>query len=540
MVMAWLARQARKFGALSPKREAAPGEIYTDAKPAGLNAPDPQSRDRMEMPPPRVPRQGQWRPGRVAVDRDYVAGTPGPHYGQFLRSLPRWIDPLTRDFGDDLYERMLLDDQVSASTWSIIYQVLSEEVRFHPAVDDRRDRDYPLAKLIADFVTRDVADLEGRGLEETLEEMCLAVALGNRVAEKTYEPCEAGRDAGRMTLKKLVVKPRRNVSFVVNAFSELVGIRAIIPGVMPHALPQTLVLDPLTMPNVLPRQKFAVLTFRMRDNDPRGNSLYPPAYEPWWDKRQAAQEFLKALAQFGSPFVWGTTPENAQPERPRDELGNVVEGEPDLEPPEVLFRALQRMKSGGVGAFPFGTQINTLTPGAAIENFSKAMDAYDRRIARAIRTSTRDTMESEHGSRADSETSQDVTGNLIRSLRRWVAHMVQWDLVYWSVLYNWGPEVARRLCPKAMIGAVEHQDVPAMASALTSLKGAGLLFPSQFQWAWSQIGMPPADDAEIAQAAAQQQGAAPGAEPGAVGPAPPPNPNGTVQGALSGLFGGAP
>jgi hypothetical protein len=53
-------------------------------------------------------------PRPADLRREYVAGGALGWYGPYVRSLPWTIDDVTRDFGDDLYERMLYDAQVAA------------------------------------------------------------------------------------------------------------------------------------------------------------------------------------------------------------------------------------------------------------------------------------------------------------------------------------------------------------------------------------------------------------------------------------------
>jgi len=62
-------------------------------------------------------------PGRPFIVRanpltDYVAGGvggSGQWYSNYARTLPYALDDVTSDFGDDLYDRMLLDPQVASA-----------------------------------------------------------------------------------------------------------------------------------------------------------------------------------------------------------------------------------------------------------------------------------------------------------------------------------------------------------------------------------------------------------------------------------------
>src|SRR5262249_36249156 len=145
----------------------------------------------------------------------------------------------------------------------------------------------------------------------------------------------------------------------------------------------------------------------------------------------------------------------------------------------------------------------------ALDAAQRAMEGFDTRIARAIRLATRDTQEAKYGSRADSETSQDVTGNLIGAGKRHVSWMVEWDVVHGIVHANWGLEVARRFTPKVSIGKTEHQDRAQMASAVSSLWSGGVITPSQLAYCQTELlGLPPALEGELDALVAQRQGGA--------------------------------
>ena len=62
----------------------------------------------------KTPEAGVALSGLAQVVREYVAGSTDFPYQQFQRALPRYVDDAERDFGSDLYERMLRDPMVRA------------------------------------------------------------------------------------------------------------------------------------------------------------------------------------------------------------------------------------------------------------------------------------------------------------------------------------------------------------------------------------------------------------------------------------------
>jgi hypothetical protein len=58
-----------------------------------------------------------------------------------------------------------------------------------------------------------------------------------------------------------------------------------IPGTY-MGLDGSIPVDPKETPNLLPREKFAVLSWNSHNDDPRGRPLLRRVYVPWWEKIQ--------------------------------------------------------------------------------------------------------------------------------------------------------------------------------------------------------------------------------------------------------------
>ena len=164
-----------------------------------------------------------------------------------------------------------------------------------------------LAGQICDFCTTCLDNLTPSFLD-VLYDLLDALALGNRVAEQVYalDVDDDGRQ--RLALKSLKVKPRETVSFVVDPFLNVIGLQAAtIPGTGYPVVTGSVVGDPSQLPNLLPREKFAVLSWNTVNGDPRGTSLLRCVYNSWYLKMQTWGEFAKYLAQFAGPSLIGTT-----------------------------------------------------------------------------------------------------------------------------------------------------------------------------------------------------------------------------------------
>src|SRR5215469_18887541 len=91
------------------------------------------------FPPPYPPLA---EPSLERLVREYVAGGGWAWYGQVARTLPNAIDDVTADFGDDLYERMLFDPQVSAVSTIFKASILESGLDMTSAIKTRSNPNY--------------------------------------------------------------------------------------------------------------------------------------------------------------------------------------------------------------------------------------------------------------------------------------------------------------------------------------------------------------------------------------------------------------
>jgi hypothetical protein len=463
-----------------------------------------------------VPAQPRPRTARVRVTSEAV-GVRGA-LGGYYRSLPPWIDDLTREYGPETYERMQLDDQVSSSLRALCHGVLSDDLVLRPGVKDKGDPDFTASKGVLEFCERATWEQTG-GLDQWLFTMLKgAVGGGNRVSETVYRPEESGKDAGKWVLDRLKVKPRRSIAFAVDSCNNLAGFLGLAPGSPGWGgVAWGTAFDPADPPeNFLPRDKFCALAWDPPDEDPRGSAILRCVYEPWWAKLQAAREWLAYLAQFGSPGLVGTTAPGADSSAPTDAYGNPVDG-PVLTPEQDMANKVMEHRNGGVHILPHGATLDVLQTSNAGDAFLKKVDSSDRAIAQGINLAMRAVMQSRFGSRADAEQGQDVAGLQTRFMKRWLARMVTEDLLRPLVRINYGPDAARRLCPYASLSPVEHQDLSKSLGAVSGAWKNGLIKNSQLPWVYEQFGMPPATEEELA---APPPGSVPPGAPGGPGGGP--------------------
>jgi hypothetical protein len=419
----------------------------------------------------------------AALAQEYVVGGGFWWYrGVAARglALPWAFDDVTQDFGPDLYDRMGYDAQIAACDVLMRAAILEDGVTLSPAVDEEGADGYEQAAEIVDFCEQNLEELD-QPLDDTLWDQLACVGQGNRVVEIVYHEFDQSPLPGRACLRSLTVKPRERTVFVVDPYMRLYGLlaqeldgRYVLPGAL---------IDPANTPNLLPREKFAIMTFRPRNNDPRGTSAWRPAYNPWWLKMQTWQEFLKYLAQFASPSIVGIAAPAA------GTTTSPATGK-QLSAVDALLERLLAFQNGTAIAIPNGADVKLLFSAGDGKAFLDAFSLYDRQIRMAITTQTLATGEGEHASRAQAGVHQDALDTLIRQAKRSACRMIRRDVLRNLIRYNYGDTLAA-LTPKVSLGETEATDIAGLMSAISQLETSGYLDPSQRPGVDRLLNLPP-------------------------------------------------
>jgi hypothetical protein len=452
---------------------------------------------------------------RADLLREYVSGYRWQMIASYIRALPRYIDDISRDFGDDIYERMLLDPQVFSSLDTLKLSVLASKPTITGAVTDKDADGFAQAGEIADFCRRTLDGLE-TPLITVLYDMLSAAAYGNRVAELVYGLQKGGADDGRLVLTHIKPKPRSTYAFVVDVHQNIVGILGLIPGIAYPVLVNSILGDPEKVPNLLPRSKFAVLTHRPKEGDPRGTSLLRAAYTPWWAKMQTWGDWLTYIAQFASPSLVGMTPEGAQKQEQLDSAGAPVLDEDGatiwIEPETAMLTALQGFRNGSAIALPFGSTVQPIQMSGEGAPFLQAIDQCNEEINWAVTGQSLATNEGQHQARAAASVHQDIMDLGVAYLKRITEAMIRRDILRPLVRYNWGDE-ALALVPSVSLSETPEQDLANDARAFAAV--GYQISPEQSPAIDARLGLPERSPESVRQAIERQQAAPePGKQPG--------------------------
>jgi hypothetical protein len=430
------------------------------------------------------------KPGNVvqlrAVATDEYVANARYLAGNVLRTLPHAIDDLTSELADDIYERMQRDGQIAAIMRLLKSAILSEGVSLASPIADEAERDFSRAQEVLDFCADVIANLT-TPMEDVLRNLLDALTMGSKVAEQVYEL----RDS-QLVLTALKVKPRRATAFLVDPFNNVIGLLGQRPGQAIGIIPSAVYTAPQDIPNILPREKFAVLTHEPNDGDPRGRSVLRPAYGAWNLKVQALLSYQRYLAQFATPSLVATVAENAQDVAVTTGSGTVL-----MTAQEYLGSAVAGFQNGSYIVMPFGSTLDAIQPqaGTGGDVYLAAFEFFNSEMAKAVIVQTLAINEGKHASRAQAAVHQDILGVIIREYKEWVCRMIRRDILTPLVRYNFA--AADHLVPNAALGEVEQQDINAMIQAFSAV--GYTLSPSQLPEADRMLGMAPRSEEDLRQ-----------------------------------------
>lgn len=446
------------------------------------------------------------------TQREFISGgferTISPLLDNAIQVLSQWSDDLTREFTDVVYDQMLRDPAVSASVEILKSLILSEPVRVVSKVQDKKSPEYVKAKEIADFVDRQIQDMN-RPAEVAVYEMLEAIAYGSSLAEIVLEEADDPiLKRPVLRLKDVKTKARRNYGIIVDRYFNVLG---AINREWGYSAPGIYTGSTAPDPSrAIPREKLVILTFGSKYGDPRGVSMIRPAWNSYFLKAQVWPQYLKFLVQFASPSLVGFTPENdSEPieainddgTKKLNEDGTVAE----VTPEEQMLETLLGFQGGTVAVLKGGSKLDVLWSQGGGEAFSKAVELFDRQIAMAILKTHRTLLESKNSSKADSESAADITDVFVAHLKDVVSGVLTKDLAYQLVKLNFGPDDARQYCPTVTVKGVPKQDFSKAAGAVAQLWTAKYLHPSQVQETDALIGLPERDMDDFLEGLAQEE-----------------------------------
>ncbi|XAI95782.1 hypothetical protein [Microcystis phage Mae-JY24] len=409
-------------------------------------------------------------------------------------ALPQSVDDAERQVGIQLYQQMMTDDVVAGVSQGIVDEVMSEPMRFMPALDPPSpyapaDPDYEAryaqAKRIADFVDHAIhaADRSGLTWSATIVDLLNAMWFGHRLAEATYRVEEGGDWDGMEVLDALRVLDRRQYTVVTDYAYRWLGALIKQPG-NPALRSGPLSVSLQNEANYVPREKLLMLTWNPVNGNPLGQSALRAAYTHWRKKQEFHPVDARFVTQFGGGVVVITLPENLPPTTadPSDPAKQIKTSD--------AYLAVARELASGKGAVvPFGTEVDRKLPDAKGEAIEAGFDRANRGIAMAISSSVRAFLESRNGSRADSGDASNRLNLRVSRIRAWLCETIRHQLVEVLVRRNFGRDAARDYLPRVVMASGAQEDFASNSQAVAQLVTSGAVTPAMRRELAERLGL---------------------------------------------------
>lgn len=403
--------------------------------------------------------------------REAVAGggRAGIGLAELIQVLSHLVDEPERQFGDEITRKMLADPAVAAPIRHLSLALVEHPLTLNTPSRWRLKPFEPLDRIEQEDPERaahvrraeEILEFDRRALElldQPIEDAIMAMgdypAWGSQLAEVVYQVVD-DPILGGMYLGLRAVKPKPRVSwkFVVDRGWNVVGILA----------------ETTEGSIVYPPEKFMVLSWWPQGGDPRGTRIVRPAFTAWNAKLRSTPGHVRYIDRFGNPAIIGYTNEVAGDGPRTDGQTAAATGTEDDESPEsALLTALLAWANGIALALPHGYQVDLKEATGEGRAILTSLAYWDRQIILGMVSSYRAYLEAEHGSKADSETSQDIVGLIAKAMRRAVARAVTWQVLYQLNVLNFGKAEADLYTPDCSLGSTEGHDLVAEVGSWVS------------------------------------------------------------------------
>ena len=445
----------------------------------------------------------------ATLSQEYVRGN-GSGITEILNSFGGW--------GAELCEEEIADmerDAIISSNYELLVEtVLADEGRIVPLVTNEEAANYEEAQEAARLCRFALECLE-TDLPSTFEQLLSALKVGVKVAESTFQAVRD--DDGQLVAVpvSIKVKPRNSLQFVVDEFMNIVGFTTAYATGGEMRAEDT----------ILPRQKFLVFSYKPKDENPQGTSAFLSVVSAFRHKRKIWPLWSKFLSIFAMPALHGTPSEKSSPEPQFDADGQpmidpVTQKPIVLTPEHAMLQSMLQWTDGTVIVTAPGSTIKAIETKGDGAAFVQAFRHLNMELSTGLLRQSRATNEAEHGSKADSQTGQELFATYVAYLKTRLAIAFRRDVLRVIVWLNMGPDAARRSTPLFFLGDADRFSWAEDATAIAAI--ADSLTDSQLDSVTGQAGIPAPLKGETRPARGKQAGPIAPNSP-AIAPAPKPD-----------------
>lgn len=391
---------------------------------------------------------------KKSATEEYVAGSF--YSSRNPNILPfHGVDPYELRLDQDLIDQMALDSEIFANVGLLADSVLSDGITVIPAVSDKSD-EFPKAKEIADFI-KIAIDLPNRSLAAITRDMFVGSFLqGQKVAEIVLRYRKDSRVDGKLVLDRVNPKPGEATAFVTDKFLNVLGLMgARRAGETPAIGARALRPD-----EIIPREKFFILTFEQEDNDPRGVSQVRSIVEDFCEKTRTELQWKEWRRTSAIPKKVGTTAPNQKDVELKNPDGTpVVENgiRKTVSAQVAMTKALDSFENNSSIGIPNGADVKQLEVTGTGAQFQRCIQMCNSAIRKLILGDALATGGGDRDARAARESSKDVVDIRKQAYRTLVSAAIQNDIFQLLTVVNFGEDKAH-LTPKCFLGDTEAND----------------------------------------------------------------------------------
>lgn len=399
-------------------------------------------------------------------------------------------DRVERRLNAHLLDRLRLDAEIESDVNFLVDAVFSDGIQPVPAISDSDDPEFAEAEEIAQFIEKATApEVTRRPLESVLREMFKsAFYSGVKVAEIVLKYQTDAQIDGKLVLDRLNPKPNRATAFVTDKFYNVLGL------VGARRAGQTVVSTSaisLTSDEIIPVEKFFILSFELEDNDPRGLSQARALIEAYCDKKLTRAQYAEWRRTSAIPKKVGITANGANDVyiKNTDGTPKMKDGVPLKETAQAsMMRALEGFANNSSIAIPNTADIKQLEVQGTGDQFTHALKYNNSEIRKVILGDALVTGEADKDARAARESSKDVADTRKQNFRRQIERAVQSHIYKLLTVVNFGEDKAH-LTPKCFLGDTEATD---WATDVNAAARAGYQFaPEHYPQLDVQFGLEP-------------------------------------------------
>lgn len=376
-------------------------------------------------------------------------------------------DRVEQRLNKEAIDRLRLDAEIEADVNFLFDSVLADGIEVVSRITDEDEAEYGQAQEIAEFVSLAIStQVTQRPIETVVKEMGKAAFYsGVKVGEIVLKYRDDSQIKGKLVLDRINPKPNSATAFVTDKFYNVLGL------VGARREGQAVVNTSLNADEIIPREKFLIISFELEDNDPRGLSQARALFGEYCEKFLTKEQWKEWRRTSATPKKVGVTHEGATDIKLKDANGNLLlnpNGTQKTETPQKnMLTALEGFVNNSTVVVPFGADVKQLEVNGTGIQFTNALKYNDSKMRKVIIGDSLVTGEADKDARAARESSKDVSDIRKQTFRTMIANAIEKDIFRLLTTVNFGEDKAH-LTPNAFLGDTEATDLATDMQAYTA------------------------------------------------------------------------